>query len=277
MIKSFVWQGRSSTATTPHSDVSERSSNKSPANTLIQNTQHLNKNLENNNGPHIQLLNAEHSVNKTNETNPESQVPVVSWQTLKNQAEEREMCIRGGRRAFYPIVPPLPTPPRPPVLLYHQAPDNGFAQRQSTRYRQRPITSVSNSMPFIPKFPASFNNNNPHTVNNNIFDTKSVDLSNGKPSQKYPNNRQKGSSLSVNRNGSSPPNPVPNPSDPFPSPQIMQPQYGQQFDRPYIQGPPNMGPRWTANPQAKRLAYNKRQHGSSQNMVSLYSKTISYS
>lgn len=220
------------------------------------------------------------------QTNIDSQVPVVSW---KNQAEERELYIRDGRRAFYPAPPPPPTPPtrgHPSVLLYHHPTFQGsypahiystpkqnqvskeyYGQRQNNRGRQRP----TNTMPFIPKFPASFNNNNPLALNNNYHDNKMGDVSNGRP-QKYMNNRFRGGTNRGNHESPPPSNPSKstNPES-FPSPQIVQQPQNHHYER-------STGIRWTAHQQimSKRMPFNRRQNGSTQNVVSKMSTFFKY-
>lgn len=282
----FVYQGHSSTATTPHSDVSDRSSNQSPGNIPV-NAQAVNTNKEYNSQlPSVSPNTVQTANTPVQQPNADSQVPVVSW---KNPAEERELYIRDGRRAFYPALPP-PSQRAPPVMMFpppafqssypnqmfsapkqNQVSENYFGQRQHVRGHSRPI-------PFIPKFPDSFNNNNnPLAMNNNFHDKKIGDMTNGIPHNKYLNNRLRGGSNRGYHNGSPPPSKI-NPSisnhpDTFPSPQIVQQQsQNHHYERQYGSAGTIPGGRGTSHQQimSRRLPFNKRQNGQSQNTVSYH-------
>lgn len=214
----------------------------------------------------------------------DSQVPVVSWKTY---SEEREIYIRDGRRAFHPIVPPAPTPPTPPqhtqMLFYHQTPFSGNFSSPNTVYqhskstvdsrnqrpnsRGRPTRIVSSStIPYIPKFPACFNNNNPLISNNNFHDKMPSDMSN-RGNRQGNRNATGGQSRGTNSRNSSPHNPKPSHSSPQMMPQI-QPQH---FERPTYVMAANSAPRWSNVPQnsMKRISGNKKHNGSNSNLVSL--------
>lgn len=202
-------------------------------------------------------------------------MPVVSWQNIQDR-DERLLYIRDGRRAFHPVIPPPPPPSASQLLLYQQppyamnfqTPNSASAyqhskpsvqsnQRQNFRGRSK-ISVLSNNVPFIPKFPACFNNNNnPLVMNNNYHEKKSTDMVNSR--QQRGNGRRGG----IGRGSYRTTSPTPNPSNSSP-PQMM------QYERSMMTNPP---PRWcTSSPQVtshqiKRLIGNKRQNGSIPSMV----------
>lgn len=209
-------------------------------------------------------------------------MPVVSWQNIQDR-DERLLYIRDGRRAFHPVIPPPPPPSASQMLLYQQQPYSvGFQspnsasayqhskpllqsnQRQTFRGRSK-ISVSTNNMPFIPKFPACFNNNNPLVMNNNFYEKKSTDVVNSR--QQRGNGRSRGIGRGSYRTSS----PPPNPSNSSP-PQIM------QYERSIMMT--NPPPRWCNNSpqvtthQIKRLIGNKRQNGSIPNMVGQDSFTL---
>ncbi|XP_046672795.1 rho GTPase-activating protein gacO-like isoform X1 [Homalodisca vitripennis] len=286
----------SSTVSTPHSDMSERSSNRSPASVSVHSQFVMMKSKIELSGARPPVASNKGQTGTPVQSSTDSQVPVVSWQNLKNHGEERELYIRDGRRAFHPMIPPPPPlPPQSmvypqspfpnsystPNMVYQQQPkqsqmaDNSRSQRpQNFRGRVRPNVSANN-MPFIPKFPANFNNNNPLMMNKNFYDKKPGDYSNGRP-QRFTNNRGRGTNRG-NRQVSPPPS-TPKPTNSYvssPSPQMMQQtqHYERQYaavDRPVVVANTTTAPRWSSNPpinchQIKRLVCNKRQNGSAPN------------
>lgn len=233
------------------------------------------------NGSEPSRPNSETSSNAgTNNTAPnqpssESQVPVVSWQNIQDR-DERLLYIRDGRRAFHPVIPPPPPPTASQMLLYQQPPYSmGFQSpnpssvynskpliqnNQRQNFRGRSKTGVStNNMPFIPKFPACFNNNNnPLLMNNNFHEKKPTDIVNGRQQ------RGAGRSRGIGRVTYHTTSPPPNPSNSS-TPQMMQYERSMMMTNP--------PPRWCSNSspvtshQIKRLIGGKRQNGSIPNMV----------
>lgn len=256
--------------------MSERSGDRSPA--IISRVSHhriLQRGIERSNSPRP---------NPPSTPSNDSQVPVVSWKTY---SEEREIYIRDGRRAFHPVgPPPAPTPPTPQrtqMLFYHQphfpgnfsSPNTVHQQSKSTvdsrnqrqNSRGRPTRIVNSStIPYIPKFPACFNNNNPLVSNNNFHDKKPADMSN-RGNRQGNRNATGGQSRGPNSRNSSPHNPKPSHS----SPQMMPPVQPQHYERPTYVMAANSAPRWSNVPHnsMKRIGSNKKQNGSNLNQVSL--------
>ncbi|XP_054269528.1 uncharacterized protein LOC128990902 isoform X2 [Macrosteles quadrilineatus] len=264
-----------STVSTPPTEMSERSSNRSPAVAPSQMNTAKNKMDQ-----ARSITNTPNSV-QSNPTVPsnDSSVPVVSWQVMQNHAEDRQLHIRDGRRAFHPIIPPQSSQPTR-VMVYHQQPNvpanhpnNIYPQpevpRNQQNFRSRPRYNISaNSMPFIPKFPESFDNNNTLTMNHNFHDKKATEVNNTRQ-QRFNNKPRKGGRFTSPSSSTVPKSKPTNPVPYLPSytSQVMQQQ--QTYERPVLMSTVITSQRWSSNPASlKRNVIYKRQNGSNSNVGS---------